>query len=314
MDSKILEIIKKYDTIIIHGHINPDFDSLGSQFGLKYSLEATFPSKKVFVVNEKSDKFIWGTPDVLPDETFKNALSIVVDVANQNRTFDNRFNLSDFVLIIDHHKNEADFGDYAFIDASYGATAEIIAELVKETELVINKKCATALISGVMTDTGRLQYSNTTVRTLKMYTYLFENGANVEEINAVLSVEPLKIKRLKGYFMSNFKLTKQNVAYMINDEQFIKNSGVDFFTVSRGMVNTMGKIPDVPFWLNFTENTETNKIVCEFRSAKYPIVDIAKKYGGGGHDLACGCSLNSFAQIDEVIADFDRLAKEKSNV
>ena len=39
------------------------------------------------------------------------------------------------------------------------------------------------------------------------------------------------------------------------------------------------------------------------------IVDIAKKYGGGGHDQACGATLADFEEADKVLADFDRLLK-----
>ncbi len=310
MFTKIIEAIEKYDTIIIHGHKNPDFDSLGSQYGLKYSIQETFPSKKVFVTNDREEDFILGTPDTLDDTTFNGALSIIVDVANADRTYDDRFNLSDHIIIIDHHKNESDFGNFSFIDPTYAACAETIAHIIKDTKLEISEKCATSLISGIITDTGNLRYSSVTTRTLELYTYLFANGAKTADINAELSIEPLLVKRAKGYFLSNFKLTDNNVAYMVNDNDTINKLELDFFTVSRGMVNTMANIPGVPFWLNFTESIEDKKIVCEFRSASVPIVQIAKKYGGGGHDLACGCSLDSFDIVQDVLNDFEELAKQ----
>ncbi len=310
MFNQIIEKIEKYSTIIIHGHKNPDFDCLGSQFGLKYSIESTYPNKTVYVINENTDNFIWGTPDNIEDNVFSGALSIIVDVSNADRTYDDRFKLSDFVIVIDHHKNDADFGNLVFIDHTYAACAEAIAHMIKSTDLVVNEKVATCLLAGVIADTGQLRYSNVTVRTLVIYTYLVANGANAEEIHRILSSESILIKRAKGYFLSNFKLSDNNVAYMINDNSVINKLGLDFFTVSRGMVNTMGNIPSVPFWLNFTEDISVNKIVCEFRSASVPIIQIAKKYGGGGHDLACGCSLDSFDNIQEVLNDFDKLASE----
>ena len=39
MFKEILEKIKEFDTIIIHRHLRPDGDCIGSQFGLKYLLE-----------------------------------------------------------------------------------------------------------------------------------------------------------------------------------------------------------------------------------------------------------------------------------
>ena len=52
----------------------------------------------------------------------------------------------------------------------------------------------------------------------------------------------------------------------------------------------------------------------ELRSKKISIVDIARKYGGGGHALACGCTLNSFEEADLILNDLDTiLEKEKQN-
>ena len=54
------------------------------------------------------------------------------------------------------------------------------------------------------------------------------------------------------------------------------------------MVNLAAGIEEIKIWLNFTYNKASDKIIGEFRSRDIVIVDIAKKYGGGGHDYACG--------------------------
>ena len=43
----------------------------------------------------------------------------------------------------------------------------------------------------------------------------------------------------------------------------------------------------------------------ELRSAIESIVHIARKYGGGGHALACGCTLNSLDEVEKVLKDLD---------
>ena len=88
---------------------------------------------------------------------------------------------------------------------------------------------------------------------------------------------------------------------------------VDLFTVSRGMVNLMAGIDKVKIWANFTYNKETGKVLGEFRSRDIVIVDIAKKYGGGGHACACGATIDSFDVAYEVLKDFDRLLEENEN-
>lgn len=51
----ILKKIKEYNTIIIHGHIRPDGDCYGSQYGLKNIIKESFPHKNVYVVGQESD-------------------------------------------------------------------------------------------------------------------------------------------------------------------------------------------------------------------------------------------------------------------
>ena len=94
-----------------------------------------------------------------------------------------------------------------------------------------------------------------------------------------------------------------------NLEKKVKDEfGVTTFTVSRAMVNQMGSIKDIDIWANFTEEDD-GTILVELRSARDSIVHIARKYGGGGHALACGCSLSSFDEIDRVLNDLDTFSK-----
>ena len=69
MYNKIFNLIKKYNTIIIHRHEKPDGDALGSQIGLKLAILETFPEKEVFVVGDTSEhiKFI-GEMDSIEDQ------------------------------------------------------------------------------------------------------------------------------------------------------------------------------------------------------------------------------------------------------
>ena len=76
------------------------------------------------------------------------------------------------------------------------------------------------------------------------------------------------------------------------------------------MVNVMANLDNVNIWCNFTKDPLSKKILCEFRSKNINIVDIAKKYGGGGHLYACGASVDSFEIVDEIIKDCNNLLKE----
>jgi len=100
---------------------------------------------------------------------------------------------------------------------------------------------------------------------------------------------------------------------MKNDISIKDKYNVSTFTVSRAMVNQMSGMEGIDIWANFTMDEE-GKIQVELRSKKLSIVDVARKYGGGGHALACGCTLSSFEEADLVLNDLDELLeKEKQN-
>jgi len=75
------------------------------------------------------------------------------------------------------------------------------------------------------------------------------------------------------------------------------------------MLSVMSGIEEIKIWLNFTYDISKNAIIGEFRSRSIPIVDVAKKYGGGGHELACGATLDNWDIVDFVINDFVELSK-----
>ena len=84
--------------------------------------------------------------------------------------------------------------------------------------------------------------------------------------------------------------------------------GVDTFTVSRGMVNTMADIKGTDIWVNFTETEQG--ILCELRSSAYNINPIAVKYGGGGHKKASGATVHSKEEAMAMLQDLDMMIKE----
>ncbi len=309
MYKEIMDLINKYQTIIIHRHINPDGDAYGSQLGLKRIIEVNFPQKQVFAVGDTNTFAFLGEVDVIDDTMFNNALSIIIDVSVKHLVSDHRFELSDHVLIIDHHLNSADCGDTVHIDSTVIASAQIITEFALTYELEIDEIAATRLLTGIVTDSGRFKYPNTDAKTFRIASELLERKADIQHVYHQLYTEDLNFKKLKGYFINNFRLTKNRVAYMKNDLSVKDKYGVTTFTVSRAMVNQMGDIKDVEIWANFTLNEE-NEVLCEFRSKRYSIVDIARKYGGGGHALACGCTITSFDDVDQVLQDFDQLIED----
>ena len=88
MFKEILNNIEQYNCILIHGHIRPDGDCYGSQFGLAEIIKENYPEKEVHVVGDVSDfvSFL-GTPEkeTIADELYQGALAIVVDCGSAER-------------------------------------------------------------------------------------------------------------------------------------------------------------------------------------------------------------------------------------
>lgn len=307
----VLNKIKEYDTIIIHRHKNPDIDAFGSQFGLCYLIRNNFKKKTVYVVGG-TNHFSWmGNMDIVEDEVFSNALCIIVDVAVSHLVDDERYKLAKECIVIDHHQNSCDFEAFSLINPNYKAAAELIAEFMYEMKLRVNKKTATYLFSGIASDTGRFSLRDNSPNPLLISSKLLADGADSSFVYDNLFQDTLERRKQKAYFASNIKYTKNNVAYLINKEEVFTMFDTNSFSVSRGMVGLMAGCSEVPIWCNFTYDTVNKTIMCEFRSNDIVIVDIAKKYGGGGHNTACGATINSWDEIDAILNDFDKLVEVK---
>ncbi len=307
MYDPILRIIDAHDKIIIHRHKNPDLDALGSQAGLKALIEENFQGKTVKMVGDENNFRFLARMDEIDDSFYKDALAIVVDVAVKELVADDRYRLAKTTMVIDHHRNDTDFADHFFSFPDHIATAQILGDMAMQHNFNVSPDAATYLLGGIVTDSGRFLYPAVNETTFRVSAFLMEKGADLPYLYENLYTEDLKFKKLKGYFINHFETTKENVAYMKNTKDLKTKFDVDTFTISRGMVNQMRGIEGIPMWANFTEDDD-GSILCELRSAEKSIVDIAKKYGGGGHDLACGCTVHDWDTTDKILADLDALA------
>ena len=297
-------LIEKYNRIIIHRHKNPDGDAYGSQLGLKRLIELNYPDKEVYAVGDENTYNFLGHMDIIPDSYFEGALSVILDVCVTHLISDDRYLKADERLVIDHHLNQPNFECISVIESDYIACASLLAKMFIDNECKFDDLVATRFLTGIVTDSGRFVYPKTSAETLETAAYLMRQGADLDWIYSKLYTEELNFKKLKGYFINNFKITKNKVAYMKNDKEVKNKFGVTTFTVSRAMVNQMSSIKDINIWANFTED-EDGTVLVELRSGKESIVHIARKYGGGGHALACGCSLASLDEVDKVLKDLD---------
>ncbi|MDO9629655.1 MAG: bifunctional oligoribonuclease/PAP phosphatase NrnA [Acholeplasmataceae bacterium] len=308
---RIFELIQSYDQIIIHRHLRPDMDAIGSQYGLYLTIKENYPEKKVYVVGDMNEMVYQAKMHDIPDAYYINALAIITDVSVSRMISDDRYLKASDVVIIDHHQNDTDVEHVSafYKDPTFASASEMIVDFIKEFGLRVSPEAATYLYGGMVTDTGRFLYLNNASKTFELASYITRFNPSFQEFYDYIYTETLVKRQTKNLF-SNFEMTKHNVAYRKNDADIILKSGLEFQAISRGMVNQMAGIKEVPIWANFTEDVENNLIVGEFRARGITIVDIAKKYGGGGHNLACGASLKDWTEVDLVLKDLDERARE----
>ena len=311
MFTEILQLIKEFDTIIIHRHTNPDGDAIGSQVGLKHILTHNFPHKTVYMVGDspKHYGFIEGSQmDEISDSVYENALAIVLDTSAKKLISDERYTKAARTARMDHHIFCETICDTEVTDTSFESCCGLVAAFAQSCGLELNPIAAKALYTGMVTDSGRFRYDSTSSQTHRLAAFLMEQKFDTNEIYRNLYADDFARIQLKARFILKIQFSPKNVAYIYTTKEELQALNTDIFSVSRGMVGTMSDIRGVDIWVNFTE-TE-NGVLCELRSSKYNINPIAVKYGGGGHAKASGATVKTKEEAMAMLADLENLLGE----
>jgi len=323
--TKIQELktyIKKATNIVIIPHHNPDGDAIGASLALKLIFQKT--NKKAVVISpSKYPEFLHWLPDndnVLIYPYKKNTIIKLIEKSDlifyidfnslkRLESFEKDFlsiNNNAKKILIDHHPNPQKIADLSFSDTSVSSTSELTYKILEDTELntYINTNIAECLFTGIITDTGLLNYNSSNPQTFNIVSKLLEFNIDKQKIiDNVYNNFSENRMRLMGYCLNNKMqvLTKYNSAFIyLTIEELTKykfKSGD-----AEGFVNLPLSIKNINFSAIFIEKTDYIKT--SFRSkGNFPANVFAKKYfNGGGHLNAAGgkCFLN----LDETIKKF----------
>ena len=214
----LLTKISEADHLLIMGHSNPDFDSIGSCVGIaQLGLFAGIPTKIIMdldnanfrIATERltaskiySDMFISGHKGL--DLIRSGTLLIIADANNfriieSPEVADSVRQVSGKIAIIDHHRQA---GEYKFepvvnyIDPGASSATELVAEMLEQSETgndsdinkLISDEVASVMLSGIVLDTGGFT-RNTGSRTLDAARYLYSKGANAEYVHSFFNQE-----------------------------------------------------------------------------------------------------------------------------
>ena len=322
----ILNKIKEYNRIIIHRHVRPDGDCMGSQMGLKYLLKNTFPEKEVYAVGDELPEYLkeLGEADIIPDEYYQDALVIVVDTANESRICDARWQTGKYIIKIDHHDDSPEFGDLWYVDEKSPACSSIIVRMIKAwgNEVKVCEKAGYALYFGIVTDTGRFRYRGLTSEVLNNAGYLLDLGVDVDTLYNKLYIDDVATLKLQGYVLNNFKTTPNGVVYIYFSRKIMQKFGVTKDEAAN-LVNSISTIKGHPVWVAFIDQgyekleklekgelDPSKEIRVRLRSRGVAINGVASRYRGGGHLQAAGATIYSKKEMTSLLEELDLLVKE----
>lgn len=204
----ILDEILKYDNIVIQAHDNPDADALSSAYGLWRFV--TSKGKKARIVYSgrrpitKSNLVMMVKELSIPVEYIKEGTDlkagILVTVDCQYSQGNVSKLVADKVAIIDHHVPSKDLVDYpeiiqTEIKSYLGSAATLVWQLIASAGLDVNadKKLATALYYGLMTDTNNFAEVNHPLDRAMQDTLVFDKTLVSKFINSNISLQELDV-------------------------------------------------------------------------------------------------------------------------
>ncbi|GHT61057.1 1-pyrroline-5-carboxylate dehydrogenase [Endomicrobiia bacterium] len=312
--SEISKIIKQSKTFFIAGHVKPDGDSLGSALALSSVLKRL--GKKACVYADKVPdflKFLKGADKIKKSakKTDKFDCAIILESINFSRMGDIITpDQSKKIINIDHHSSYENFGTVNYIVPSSSSTSELILNILEYMKIKLTKSEAESLYTGILTDTGRFQQTNTTcnshIAAVKLMKYGIDVNSIYKKIYEDTSIHALK---LQGLALCNIKTIFNNrVSYIVLTKDMFKKSGANDED-SEGIVSYTLKITCVEVGCIFKEiDKKTTRISC--RSARnFDLLDVVGRFGGGGHKNAAGCTIKE--NIGTAIKMISNVLKEK---
>ena len=243
---KIYRKIKEYNTIVVARHLGPDPDAVTTEIALRDSIKATFPKKKVYAVGASVSRFkVFGKLDKINENEIEDALLIVVDVPNISRIDGATFTKYKEVIKIDHHPYEDAMGHIELVDTTSCSAAQLVAELILNTNLKMTKEVAENLFLGIVSDSDRFLLSYTSVKTFEIVNKILKNS-NIDFYKSYnkLYERPLNEIRFQGFIAMNLVVTENGLAYIKISAEDVKKYNVDSSTASN-MVNNLLSLDDI---------------------------------------------------------------------
>ncbi|MFC1749819.1 bifunctional oligoribonuclease/PAP phosphatase NrnA [Pseudomonadota bacterium] len=297
--NKIINELKKATRIAIISHRNPDPDTLGSNFALRYVLEELGKSVDSICIDDNPYDFSpfaknYEIKSVLDHNKYDLIISVDCGSTGQTVFLEENPNILEEskVINIDHHATNNNYGDINLVEPDTASTTIIIYHLLKEWGIKITAEIASYLLVGIYFDTGSFMHSNTDDTVYSVAGELVSSGAAQKKIIEALYKKntPEKFK-LWGKVLSNMRITGDNIVVSGIKAQDLTDCNATSQDLS-GIIDFLGTVKGNNFATLLTEDGDGNiKGSLRTRRDDVNLSQIAEKLGGGGHKKASGFSI-----------------------
>jgi phosphoesterase RecJ-like protein len=322
MMQAIIEQLERRRKFLVASHAHPDGDAIGSLLAMGLALKAM--GKQVVMYNESPIPAVYRFLPLVntirhqidPASQFEAA--ILLDCGDVERLGSATAALDRIPLVIniDHHVTNTGFGNMQWIDVDACATAEIVHRLIEQLPVAIDAAMATAIYTGILTDTGSFRFSNTNQSAFAICAQMINQGANAYEV----------AQHVYGtYSLGRIKLLNQ----ALDSLEISPNGRLSVMTLTRRMLReTRTQDEDVDGIINYARRIQCVKVAAliheqsangsaakgrrhfhvSLRSdGSVDVSQLAAQHSGGGHASAAGFSAE--ASIAEIKAELMRFAE-----
>ena len=312
----IATAIEEHDKFLVTTHENPDGDALGSMLAVTLALRGLGKDVSMYLTGtaptpgEYRFLDLAGLTRALPPDVGERVL-LAVDCANERRIGPDRdpVERTKLVIDIDHHHDNSRFGDLNLIVDDASSTAEIVRDILRALDVPLTPEVAEALYVGLVTDTGRFQYTNTTPKALRLAAELVEAGADVHGVFRYVyeTVQFAKLKLLARALerAQPFEGGRLVVSYLLKDDFPAVGAEEPY---SEGIIDSLRAVEhsEMVALIREPPRSEGPSRRVSLRSShdEVDVSAIAAKAGGGGHRQAAGFS--SELSIPEIIEFLQR--------
>jgi len=306
MNNKISTFFDK-GPILITGHINPDGDALGASLCLKILLDKENIDADIdFDIPNKLPSNL----DHLPYELISNNIKtsyetvFVFDCGNPSRLgkYEDLILDASNIIVIDHHINPT-FGTLQIVDSEAASTTQVLYRQLIEEGYFIDKSMANCLLTGLITDTGRFQYPNTTSEVFNIASELLKFGADLalisENIYGSFEFNALKLQSEiinRIVFEKELEFTYSTVYQEDYKKHDIDAEETDF------LIDVVRLVKDANIALLLKEQPDGSYKGSLRSRNNFNVQELASLFDGGGHKAASGFSspLSEEEIIDKI--------------